>query len=291
MESRPFGNTGLSVSALGFGAGHLARVAPGEVAGLLNGVLDLGVTLVDTARGYGPSEELIGRHLTGRRQEFTLVTKVGYGVEGCVDWTREAVVRGIDRALRLLGTERIDVCLLHSCDLATLQRGEVIEGLQSAVSAGKVLVPGYSGENAELRWAIESGHFGAIETSVNLCDQWSLHHALPAAASAGIGVIAKRPLANVAWTFAERPAGEYAEDYWLRLREMGLEPENGDWLDTAARFSAHAAGVASAIVGTSRLEHLRLLAALVDEGPLAEPSRQRWISGWQAHDSSWPGLV
>ena len=291
MQHRPFGSSGFDVSVLGFGAGHLGRVEPDAVSPLLNGVLDLGITLIDTARGYGPSEEYIGQHLAGRRDEFTLVTKVGYDVPGYDDWTREAVVHGIDAALQRLRTDRIDVCLLHSCDLATLQRGDVIAGLTEAVAAGKVRIAGYSGENDALTWAIGSGHFGAVETSVNIADQWSMHHALRDAASAGSAVIAKRPIANVAWTFPERPVGAYAEDYWVRLQQMGVAPHNGDWLDAALRFSAFAPGVSSAIVGSASLAHMRAMADLVERGPLDESAVAPWRDAWTVHGTSWSGLV
>jgi aryl-alcohol dehydrogenase-like predicted oxidoreductase len=76
MDHRPFGRTGLTFPCLGFGAGHVGdpALAEAEVGRLLHGVLDLGVTLIDTARSYGLSEERIGRHLAGRRNEFVLST-------------------------------------------------------------------------------------------------------------------------------------------------------------------------------------------------------------------------
>lgn len=291
METRSLGRSGLLASALGFGAGHLGRVAPEAVGPLLHGVLDLGITLIDTARGYGPSEALVGEHLAHRRDAFTLVTKVGYDVEGCTDWTRAAVKQGIDAALRRLRTDRIDVCLLHSCDLGTLQRGEVIEGLAEAVAAGKVRVPGYSGDNEALHWAVASGHFGVVETSVNVVDQWSLHAVLPTAVAQGVGVIAKRPIANVAWTFGERPVGAYAEDYWVRLQHMGVTPTSGDWLDAALRFTAFAPGVTTAIAGSSSLSHLQAMADVVARGPLEDAAAAQWSDAWRAHGQAWPGLV
>src|SRR5208337_2343728 len=106
---------------------------------------------------------------------------------------------------------------LHSCEAATLERGEVVGALADAVRAGKVRVMGYSGEGEALAWAVRSGRFGAIETSVNLCDQRVIDEVLPAAAAAGMGVVAKRPLANAPWRFGARPAGDYAEVYWDRL--------------------------------------------------------------------------
>ena len=95
MKRNPLGSTGLEVSIVGFGAMHLNddRVSEAEAGRLLNAVLDLGVNLVDTARGYGLSEERIGRHLSWRRRDFLLSTKVGYGIPGFEDWTYDNTVR------------------------------------------------------------------------------------------------------------------------------------------------------------------------------------------------------
>jgi aryl-alcohol dehydrogenase-like predicted oxidoreductase len=286
---RPFGDTGLSVSALGLGAGQIgeADVDDRGAARVLHAALDGGIRLIDTARGYGSSEERIGRHLGARRDEFVLVTKVGYDVEGAADWTAAAVTDGIERALSVLRTDVLDVALLHSCSLATLERGDVIAALLDAREAGKIRVAGYSGENQALEWAVRSGHFGAVETSVNLVDQWSLRHVLPEAH--GLGVIAKRPLANAPWRHADRPVGRYGETYWERLRQLDLTPADGDWPGTAARFSAYAPGVSAAIVGTASVEHLRAAIAAVERGPLPAQETDRWRTAFAAHGSGWPG--
>jgi aryl-alcohol dehydrogenase-like predicted oxidoreductase len=286
---RSFGETGLMVSALGLGAGQIgeAWIDEATAARVLDAALDAGVRLIDTARGYGTSEERIGRHPVARRDDVVVVTKLGYDVDGVEDWTAAAVTSGVERALRRLRTEALDVALLHSCSLETLQRGEAIGALHAARDAGKVRVAGYSGENEALAWAVGSGHFGAFETSVNLVDQWSLTQVLPAAA--GAGVIAKRPLANAPWRFAERPVGRYAEAYWERMRELGLEPSDGDWAGTAIRFSAYAPGVSTAIVGTASPEHLQSAAAAVERGPLPPDDLARWQGAWAARTPAWPG--
>jgi aryl-alcohol dehydrogenase-like predicted oxidoreductase len=290
MEQRAFGDTGLTVSALGLGCGQIgeADVPDAAAARVLHAALDSGISLIDTARGYGTSEERIGRHLESRRDEFTLVTKVGYDVEGAEDWTAAAVTGGIERALRLLRTEVIDVVLLHTCTLEVLQRGEVIEALLAARDAGKLRVAGYSGENESLAWAVRSGHFGAVETSVNIADQWSATNVLPEVG--GLGVIAKRPLANAPWRWAERPVGRYGETYWERLRELGLEPRDDiGWLDTAARFTAFTPGVSAAIAGTASVEHLHDTVAAVERGPLPDEEVQRWRDAFAAHAGEWRG--
>src|SRR4051812_42909541 len=108
VEKRSFGATGLVVSSLGFGAGHIGGAELDDQAAgrILGAALDFGITLFDTARGYGLSEERIGRHLGYRRDEIVIATKGGYGIEGIPDWTGACIAAGIDAALRRLSTDR-----------------------------------------------------------------------------------------------------------------------------------------------------------------------------------------
>lgn len=293
MLTRNFGTSSLQVSALGFGAGHIGYdgVTERDAHVLLDRALELGINFIDTARGYGLSEARIGRWLPARRDEVVLSTKVGYGVEGARDWSAAAVTGGVDEALRTLDTDVLDVVFLHSCPLAVLERGEAAQALLSCVDAGKVRVPGYSGENEALAWAAGAGVFGAVQSSVNLADQRSLREVLPEASSGGLGIVAKRPLANAPWRHSERPVGVYGETYWLRLRELGLEPESDDWQATALRFSAFTPGVSTAIVGTSRTANLEAAAAAVASGPLPDTERARWENAFAPHAGVWPGEV
>ena len=156
MELRDFGHTGLLVSPLGFGAMHINdhRTSEDEAGQLLNAVLDLGVNLIDTARGYGLSEARIGRHLAHRRNDFVLSTKVGYLVDGVPDWTYDCNVGGVERALRVMKTDWLDIVHLHSCPLHILDQDEVVRALDDCRSRGKLGVAAYSGDNAELSRAI-----------------------------------------------------------------------------------------------------------------------------------------
>lgn len=288
MEQRPFGTTGLTVSALGLGAGQVGQdsVTEDQAANLLNGALDAGITLLDTARGYGLSEERIGRHLARRRDEFVLSSKGGYDVPGAEDWTPTAVTAGIDRALRQTRSEQIDIFHLHSCPVGELERGDLQDALDAAVAAGKIGVAAYSGDNEHLAYAVDSGRFRSIETSVNLADQWNLHHVVGRRPE--LGVIAKRPLANAPWRFDERPVGDYAELYWERLRELALDPAGLAWDELALRFSAYAPGVHSAITGTARLEHLRRNIEIVERGPLPGDVLAQIDAAWTRVGADWP---
>ena len=185
----PFGSTGLTVSRIGLGCGQVGwgEFDDSTAGRLLNTALDAGITLVDTARGYGVAEERIGTHLAKRRSEFVLSTKIGYGVDGYEDWTPEIVEAGIDRALKLMKTEVLDIVHLHSCPLETLKNSGVPEALVKAKAGGKIRVAAYSGENEELGWAIASGLLGSVQhqstSAINsLCETTFLLRLLRASA-------------------------------------------------------------------------------------------------------------
>jgi len=289
---RTFGRSGLTVSALGFGAMHIndERTSEDEAGALLNLVLDLGITLIDTARSYGLSEERIGRHLAHRRQDFVLSTKLGYGVEGVPDWTYDCIVGGVERALRTMRCDWIDIAHLHSCPLETLQRGEVIRALEDCKAAGKLRAVAYSGDNAELSFAIDCQRFDSVQTSISVCDQVNLAERLPKAAALGLGVIAKRPIAGAVWRRPARPNDHAEGAYWDRWQAMGLGGSD-DWTALALRFAAHAPGVSSAIIGTGKPEHLRANLTGVEQGPLPAEVSERIRGAFLAQDSGWSGLI
>lgn len=288
LERRRFGNTGLEVSIVGLGGGQIGErdVTEDEAAGVLNGALDLGVTLIDTAASYGLSEERIGRHLGHRRDEFVLSTKGGHRFDGQPDWSPGSVLGSIERSLRLTRSERLDIFYLHSCSVDVLRRGDLQDTLDQAVADGKIGVAGYSGDNEALAFAVESGRFGAIEASVNIVDQWNLRNVLGRRPE--LGVIAKRPIANAPWRFAQRPSGHYAELYWERLHALELDPGSVPWTDFALRFTAYAPGVHTAIAGTASLDHLRENIAAVNRGPLETAALEEIDRAWRAAGSDWP---
>jgi aryl-alcohol dehydrogenase-like predicted oxidoreductase len=275
---------------LGLGGGPVGDASLGEkeAAALLNGALDLGVRLIDTAPSYGLSEERIGRHLKHRRHEFVLSSKCGYGVPGTQDWTPECIQLGVDRALSRLQTDYLDIMHFHSCPEETLRSSGVVEALQAAVRAGKVRVAAYSGEGDALQWAIKAGSFGAIQRSVNLCDQGQWREA-----PRELGVLAKRTLMNGAFVNEhERPAAPDVATYWDRLWALKLSPAEGmSWAEYSLRFAAFTPGVSCALAGTRRLDRLKELHGFVEKGPLPEGAVQEARRAYERHGSGWPGLV
>ncbi len=287
-----FGNTGLNVFPLGFGAGHIGgnELTENEVSILLNSVLDLGINLIDTARGYGASEERIGKYISHRRKDFILSTKIGYGIPGYNDWTYDCIIAGVDEALRIMKTDYIDIVHLHSCPIGTLQYGEVINALEKTVEAGKVRFAAYSGENQELDFAVKSGRFRSVQTSVNIAEQYHIDNLLQEAKSKGMGVIAKRPLANIPWRFKEQPVGDYSEQYWLRMKKMNLD-FGIDWNEIALRFVVYTNVVDCAIVGSSNLKHFEKDIEIINKGPLPKEIYYQLRVAFKNNDDGWIGQV
>ena len=293
MLRRPFGNSGLQVPALAFGAMQIGdpQLAESHVGRLLNHVLDAGLTLIDTARSYGMAEERIGRHLARRRDEFVLSTKVGYGVAGVPDWSYECILRGVDDARSRLQTDVIDIVHLHSCGRAILEAGEVTNALERCRADGKIRVAAYSGDDAPLQYALASGQFGAIQASVSVCDQQSLT-LLQQAQTPAIGTIAKRSLAGRPW--AGTFSGDFVHDEYRRrfatLREsLAITPAN--WDEFALRFAAFAPGVDSVIVGGIDAANVDRNVAAVRKGALEAEHTTALQKVYEAHAGEWPGLV
>lgn len=285
MEKRTFGRTGLEVSVLGFGGAEIGfEGAPqGDVERLLNAALDAGLNVIDTAECYVDSEEKIGRSVAGRRDEFHLFTKCGHtsGLPG-EDWEPSMLAASIDRSLQRLQTDRVDLVELHTCSLDTLRAGAAIEVLQRARDAGKTRFIGYSGDNEALAYAVECGAFDAIQTSLNVADQANLG-TVQLASSKGIGVIAKRPIANAAW-IKEPEVGAYSRAYWERLQELAYP---GLDVSTALRWTL-AQPVHVAIVGTKNPDRWAANAALLADGPLVGGGiRERWL---EVAGADWIGL-
>jgi aryl-alcohol dehydrogenase-like predicted oxidoreductase len=161
IETRPLGRTGADVTILGYGAMELRGQPHGpaiddeETGRLLNAVLDGGINLIDTSIDYGRSEELIGRYLGHRRDEYFLASKcgclLGNPPPGTTppfphDYSPGNIRAGIEQSLRRLGTDRLDLVQVHmSPSRAQMQADRTIYTLLSLREEGKVRFTGMSG--------------------------------------------------------------------------------------------------------------------------------------------------
>src|SRR5918999_3663495 len=123
MERRLLGKTDMQVSPLGFGGAEIGFEGATEetVERLLKSALDAGLNVIDTGECYEGSEELIGQTVSDRRSDYYLFTKCGHprGI-GSEDWSPASLLTSIERSLRRLKTERLDLIQLHSCSETVL---------------------------------------------------------------------------------------------------------------------------------------------------------------------------
>lgn len=297
MEKRKLGKTDMQVSILGFGGAEIGfeNASVQTVERLLGSALDAGLNVIDTAECYRDSEELIGRAVGHRRQDYYLFTKCGHasGID-LPDWDPKLLEQSIDRSLKRLRTDYVDLIQLHSCSEELLRDGAVISVLQRAKEAGKARYIGYSGDRNAALYAIRCGAFDTLQTSVNIADQEAVELTLPEALSRGMGVIAKRPIANAAWRTGEKPSNPYHHTYWERLKELDydfLKRDIRESVEIALRFTLSLPGVCTAIVGTSNPDRWVQNAVLADKGPLPESEMQAIRSRWNevAAGKGWSG--
>lgn len=204
MQYRVLGKSGLSVSAIGFGAWQLNNPlwgGPDEAASLrlVQAALDGGCNFFDTAPGYGEgaSERLLGQALRGRRDAAVICTKFGHSYDGETDFSVANLRPALESSLRRLQTDRVDVLLLHNPPAPLLdgaQAGDLYAELTALQAEGKLRVFG-----ASVDWAEELGLLsrttpsGAAEVLFNAFHQ-EPRRAFAEAESRGLGLIAKVPL-------------------------------------------------------------------------------------------------
>ena len=215
MIHRPLGNTGLAVSPLGFGAFKIGRNQnvkyprgyhlpdDDQVARLLNGVLDAGMNLIDTAPAYGTSEERIGRAIAHRREDYILCSKVGetFSLDPTgapvsrYNFSATTIRQSVEQSLQRLKTDVLDILLLHSDgrDLFILQQTDAVDSLRQLKQAGLVRHIGLSGKTA-------AGHSAALDWADVIMVEYNAGNrseevVIAEAAEAGVGVLVKKGLA------------------------------------------------------------------------------------------------
>lgn len=297
IETRPLGRTGTGVTILGYGAMELrgaprGPAIPDEDAGrLLNEVLDAGVNLIDTSPDYGRSEELIGRYLGHRRDEYFLASKCGCLLgpppPGATppyphDWSAANVRAGVEQSLRRLGTDRLDLVQVHmSPSRAELEAGHTVPTLMALRDEGKVRFIGMSGILPNLPGHIAMDVFEVFQIPYSVV-QREHEELITAAAAAGAGTLirggAARGTATEDKNWTVQPlssSGPPAQDRW---QAAGLDELLADGMsrhEFILRFTLSHPALCSTIVGTSSLDHLRGNLAIAEKGPLPADLYQR----------------
>jgi hypothetical protein len=239
MQYRPFGQTGLDVSAVGFGCwelgGNYGHFDENEVIAAVHRALDLGINCFDTAEGYGlgKSEELLARALGPRRKEIILVTKFGIGYEDREkgrDSRRSMALAAIERSLKFLKTDYLDVYLVHWPDVNTPFE-ETMLALEELVQAGKVRFVGVSNFRLEqLRACMAARRVDVGQYGYHLFDRRMEREIFRYIKENNIGLMTYGSLAHGLLTGAFSPETTFeASDWRSKGGAFGLKlfaPEN-----------------------------------------------------------------
>jgi aryl-alcohol dehydrogenase-like predicted oxidoreductase len=298
------GRTGLAVTKLGYGAmelrgtDHFPKLSPAEASAILNAVLDSGINYIDTSPDYGYSEELIGRHLAERRNEFFLASKCGCPVEPAEmlhkdrkphSFTRANIRAGVEQSLRRMRTDYLDVVQFHiSPSRALLEANDSIAELEALRDEGKVRFIGMSGTMPELPEQIAMGVFDVFQVPYSLVEREheSLIHQ---AAEAGAGIVIRGGVARGVIVKDEAVIDDYPDFLqagFRARRRRWREAEVADLLqgmtpmEFMLRFTLGNPDMTTTIVGTANPAHLKANAAAAAKGPLPpdllEAARQRF---------------
>jgi aryl-alcohol dehydrogenase-like predicted oxidoreductase len=224
MRFRPFGRTGLQVSALGFGCWPMAgdrygAIEDDEAVKAIHRALDKGVNCVDTAPAYGGghSEEVVARALEKRRRDVILVTKCGVkppppGQLGPLrDASRANIFREIDLSLKRLRTDWVDVLLVHWPDASTPFE-ETMRALEEVVSSGRVRFVGVSNfTGAMMADCMRTRRIDVSQVGYHMFDRRQEGETFPTCLREGIGVMGYGSLGHGLLTGAFTTATNFGE--------------------------------------------------------------------------------
>ena len=267
------GRTGKQVGVVGLGCWQLGggwgEVDENDALGVLHAAVDAGVTFLDTADVYGDgrSETLIGRFLKERgSQGLVVATKAGRRADPHVPEAYSAAnLRAwVDRSRSNLGMDTLDLVQLHCPPTPVYSTDAVFDALDGLVERGAVAAYGVSVETVdEALTAIARPHVATVQIILNAFRRKPLDAVLPAARDAGVGIIARVPLASGLLT------GKYDETTTFAADDHRTFNRHGEAFDVGETFSGvpYEIGVRAA----------RDLAALVPEGASTAAFALRWI--------------
>jgi aryl-alcohol dehydrogenase-like predicted oxidoreductase len=276
VRSRRIGSTELEASEVGLAVWSLVSGAGArpdqDVAELLGAALDLGIAYFEATDSDddGRAEVLLGQAVRGHRDEVTVATTFGYDTTPRPweraplaprhDWSASFAARALDRSLRRLRLEPVDLWLLHHPGMDAIESDELFELLEAQVAKGKIrhygvaLGPG-PGWGDEGGAAVQERRVAAVETVYNPAEQAPGRDLAALAADTGAGLVVRDPLA---------PRLDAAGRERLRF----LERDRDQTLDQALlRFALDLPAVATALPPVRDREHLAELAGATDLGP------------------------
>ena len=319
MQTRVLGRTARPVSVVGLGCWQLGadwgEVSEGDALAVLHAAVDAGVTLLDTADVYGDgrSERLIGRLLRERgRDGLTVATKAGRRADPHVPeaYTLDALRGWVDRSRGNLGVDVLDLVQLHCPPTPVHTDDRVFDALDTLVQEQRLAAYGVSVETVdEALTAIARPGVATVQIVLNVLRRKPLERVLPAALEAGVGIIARVPLASgllsgtydESTTFAaddhrsynrsgeafdvgETFSGVPYEVGVAAAREVAaLTPQDATAAQLALRWIVDQPGVSTVIPGARSAEQVRANAAAADLPPLTDDQQERLRGVYDEH--------
>jgi aryl-alcohol dehydrogenase-like predicted oxidoreductase len=284
LERRTLGTNGVEVTVLGFGAMEL-RGTPHRnprpleesvVAEVLNTVLDEGINFIDTSIDYALSEERIGAHIGGRRDEYVLASKAGCPLDFqpdatpgrplAHDYSPANIRAGVEQSLHRLRTDRLDLLQLHiSPSLDVLERDQVLQTLAALRDEGKIVAFGVSSTLPAIDDHLDIEEFSAFQVPFSALER-ELESRIELAGRRGFGIIVRGGVAQAGKREKKTPDGRT-----ITWADTGLEElRDGDTEQAfLLRYAISTPGVTTIIAGTADPDHVRDNAEAVRRGPLS----------------------
>jgi aryl-alcohol dehydrogenase-like predicted oxidoreductase len=283
---RQLGNLDLAVSRLGYGAMELAGLPLGRDIGeadairIINSIVDLGITYIDTSIDYGLSERLIGKALARRRDDYYLASKCAcaVGADGHVEgnekhiYTGENIIAGVEQSLVRLQTDHLDVVQVHGDPTRKqLEDGGVVDALLRLKQSGKVRHIGISSRLPKLADFVSAQYFDLVQVPYSPLQRQN-EDLITALKRSGKAIVARgvtgRGAPAKGW--ATRPIGTVpgqAQELWERAALDDLL-DGMSRLEFMIRFVLANDNIDVALVATTNEKHLADDIAIANKGPL-----------------------
>ncbi|WP_335935529.1 aldo/keto reductase [Streptomyces sp. PTD5-9] len=315
MRYRALGRSGVSVSEIGYGAWGIGEsswvgATEDESVRALHRAIDLGVDFVDTARGYGESERIVGRVVRERAGDEVLVaTKVPprnrmwpapEGVDPAETFPGEHIRESLETSLRAGGLDCFDVLQFHVWSDDWIGRGDWLETIEALKQEGKIRLFGVSVNDHRPDTALALVRSDAVDTVqviYNVFDQAPADELLPACAEHGVGVIVRVPLDEGGLTGRITADTTFPEGDWRRryfrddrpaqverrvdaiVSDLGIAPD--EIAEYALRFVLSSPAVSTVIPGMRSVRNVERNTAVSDGVPLDASrldvlARHRW---------------
>ena len=288
MRKMTLGRTGYEVTQLGYGALEVRGTSSDDDRGrmpneeradqILNAVLDSGINFIDTAWCYGRSEEMMGKYIGNRRDDYVLAAKTGHGrcsADKFASYNRKDMLECLEESLRNLGTDHLDIVQLHNPTAEDVEETGAIETLQEIKERGLTKFIGVSSVLPHLEKHLATGVYDVFQIPYSALEP-DHHDIITKISEAGGGTIIRGGVAK-----GEPGAGVGAEGRvhstggkrWDAFEEANLDELREDGESRTAfllRFTMSHPHAHTIIVGTQNPAHLSENVAVASKGPLAD---------------------